>query len=62
MGKHFPFPLLTPYAICTLWQSLHQCGVRIGLYTITSRWGFYIGCRIANGVSEICIARLLLTR
>ena len=60
MGKHFPLPLLTPYAICTLYQSLHQCGVRIGLYTHSSRRGFYIGCHIAKGVSEKCIPRLLL--
>ena len=58
MGKHFPLPLLTPYAICTLYQSLHQCGVHIGLYTHSSRPGFYIGCHI---VSEKYIARLLLT-
>ena len=36
--------------------------VRIGLYTLSSMWGFRIGCRIAKGVSERCIARLLLTQ
>ena len=61
MGRHFPLPLLTPYAICTLWQSPHQCGVCIGLYTPSSRQGFCIGCCIAKGVSERCIVRLLLT-
>ena len=61
MGKHFPLPLLTPYPKCSLWQSPHQCRVRIGLYTLSSRQGFCIGYRIAKGVSERCIARLLLT-
>ena len=39
----------------------HQCGVRIGLYTLSSRWGLHMGCCIVKGVSEQCIARLLLT-
>ena len=59
--KHSPLPLLTPYLLCSLWQSPHQCGVHIGLYTLSSRRGFCIGYRIAKGVSERCIARLLLT-
>ena len=36
--------------------------MRIGLYTLSSRQGFYIGCRIAEVVSERCIERLLLTK
>ena len=61
MGKHFPLSLLTSYLLCSQWQTLHQCGVCIGLYTHSSRRGFHIGCRIMKGVSERCIARLLLT-
>ena len=61
MGKHFPLPLLIPYPVCSLQQSPHQCGVRIGLYTLSSRRDFHIGYHIVKGVSERCIARLLLT-
>ena len=39
----------------------HQCGVHIGLYTPSSRWGFRFGYRTVKGVSERCIVRLLLT-
>ena len=53
MGKHFPLPLLTPYAMCSLYQSPHQCGVHIGLHTLSSRQGFRIGYRMAKGVSEM---------
>ena len=53
--------LLTPYLLSSQWQSPHQCGVRIGLYTLSSRRGLCIGYRIMKGVSERCIARLLLT-
>ena len=42
-------------------KSPHQCGVHIGLYTLSSRRGLHMGCRIMKGVSEQCIARLLLT-
>ena len=42
-------------------KSPHQCRVRIGLYTISSRRGLRMGYRITKGVSERCIARLLLT-
>ena len=35
--------------------------MHIGLYTLSSRLGFRIGYRIAKGVSERCIVRLLLT-
>ena len=61
MGKHFPLSLLTPYLLSSQWQSPHQCRVCIGLYTLSSRWGLCIGYRIMKGVSERCIARLLLT-
>ena len=61
MGKHFPLSLLTPYLISSQWQSQHPCGVRIGLYTLSSRQGLCIGYRITKGVSERCIERLLLT-
>ena len=61
MGKHFPLSLLTPYLLSSQWQSPHQCAVRIGLYTLSSRWGLCIGYRIMKGVSKGCIARLLLT-
>ena len=36
--------------------------MHIGLYTFSSRRGFCIGYSIAKGVSERCIARLLLTK
>ena len=61
MGKHFPLSLLTPYLLSSQWQSPHQCGVHIGLYTLSSRQGLCIGYCIMKGVSERCIARLLLT-
>ena len=35
--------------------------MRIGLYTLCSRWGLRMGYRIMKGVSEQCIARLCLT-
>ena len=44
-----------------LWRSPCQCGVHIGLYTLSSRWGLCMGCRIMKGVTERCIARLRLT-
>ena len=44
-----------------LHKSPHQCRVRIGLYTLSSRWGLCMGCHIMKGVSERCIVRLLLT-
>ena len=62
MVKHFPLSLLTPYLLSSQWQSLHQCRVHIGLYTLSSRWGLCIGYRIMKGVSKRCIAGLLLTR
>ena len=43
-------------------KSAHQCGVRIGLYTLSSRWGLHMGCHIMKGVSKQCITRLLLTQ
>ena len=61
MGKHFPLSLLTPYLLSLLWQSPHQCGVHIGLYTLSSRRVLHMGYCIAKGVSKRCIARLLLT-
>ena len=44
-----------------LCQSPHQCGVRIGLYTLSSRQGLHMGYCITKGVSKQCIARLCLT-
>ena len=44
-----------------LHRSPHQCGMRIGLYTLSSRRGLHMGCHIMKGVSEQCIVRLLLT-
>ena len=61
MGKHFPLSLLTPYLLSSQWQTSHQCGVHIGLYTLSSRRVLCIGYRIMKGISERCIARLLLT-
>ena len=61
VGKHFPLSLLTPYLLSSQWQFLHQCGVHIGLYTLSSRQGLHIGYHIVKGVSERCIVRLLLT-
>ena len=61
VGKHFPPPLLTSNLLSSQWQSLHQCGVHIGLYTLSSRQGLCMGYRITKGVSERCIVRLLLT-
>ena len=60
-GKHFPLSLLTPYLLCSQWQTPHQCGVCIGLYTLSSRRGLCMGYHIAKGVSKRCIVRLLLT-
>ena len=62
MGKHFPLSLLIPYLLCSQWQSPHQCGVCIGLYTLSSRRGLCMGYCIVKGVSERCIVRLLLTK
>ena len=60
--------LLSPYLhpmssilYSKLCKSPYQCGVRIGLYTFSSRQGLCMGCHIMKGVSEQCIARLLLT-
>ena len=61
VGKHFPLSLLTPYLLSSQWQSLHQCGVCIGLYTVSSRQGLHMCYHIVKGVSERCIARLFLT-
>ena len=44
-----------------LCKSPHQCGVCIGQYTLSSRQGLRMGCHITKGVSERCVARLLLT-
>ena len=44
-----------------LCKSPHQCGLRIGLYTLSGRWGLRMGCCIMKGVSEQCIVRLRLT-
>ena len=35
--------------------------MHIGLYTLSSRWGFHIGYHIVKGESKRCIVRLLLT-
>ena len=43
------------------YQTQHNSGVHIGLYTLSSRRGLHMGCCIMKGVSEQCIARLLLT-
>ena len=60
--------LLSPYLhpkLCSLYVKLCkspcQCGVRIGLYTLSSRWGLRMGCHITKGVTERCVARLRLT-
>ena len=61
MGKHFPFSYLDPISSALSGKTPHQCGVHIGLYTLSGRWGLHMGCCIMKGVSERCIARLLLT-
>ena len=60
-GQTLSSPLT--YSLCHLYSLAisAQCGVHIGLYTLSSRRGFYIGCHIVKGVSERCVARLLLT-
>ena len=50
--------LLSAMELC---KTAHQCGVCIGLYILSSRHGLRMGCRIAKGVSERCVLRLLLT-
>ena len=57
----FLSPYLHPISCAFSGKTLHQCGVHIGLYTLSSRWRLCVGCCIAKGVSERCIARLLLT-
>ena len=48
-------------SVIELCKTLHQCGVCIGLYTLSSRRGLRMGCRIVKGVSKRCVSRLLLT-
>ena len=47
-------------SVIELCKTPHQCGVCIGLYTLSSRRGLRMGYRIAKGVSERCVSRLLL--
>ena len=56
----FKLPTYTLSLVLSV-ANVHQCGLHIGLYTLSSRCGLRMGCRIAKGVSERCIARLLLT-
>ena len=51
------------YSLCCVFSLVISTpiGGMIGLYTLSSRWGFHIGYCIAKGVSERCIMRLLLT-
>ena len=44
-----------------LCKSPCQCGVHIGLYTLSSRQGLCMGCCITKGVTKQCIVRLRLT-
>ena len=60
--------LLSPYLhpkLSSLYSKLCkspcQCGLRIGLYTLSSRWGVRMGCLITKGVSKQCMARLHVT-
>ena len=48
-------------SVIELYKTQHQCGVCIGLYTLSSRRGLHMGCRIVKGVSKRCVSRLLLT-
>ena len=57
----FLSPYLHPISSALSGKTPHQCGVRIGLYTLSSRCGLHMGCHIAKGVSERCVSRLLLT-
>ena len=57
----FLSPYLHPISCALSGKTLHQCRVCIGSYTLSSRRGLCMGCRIVKGVSERCIVRLLLT-
>ena len=48
-------------SVIELCKTPHECGVCIGLYTLSSRHGLHMGCCIVKGVSERCVSRLLLT-
>ena len=52
--------LLTSVGI-ELCKSPCQCGVRIGLYTLSSRQDLRMGCHITKGVTQQCTVRLRLT-